>query len=223
MKKIYSLFFLILLLTGCGSKPPVPSWIAAGHQQLENYKQDFLTGRTASITEIHFRSAVEEIKKGGDADLMGKAWLTRMALQIAVLREPEEGDYLKVEAVEDVPANRNYYRFLKGGAAVPDATLLPEAYRSFLAALRGGDAAKAADTIAAIDDPHSRLIASGIAVRHRLETEAILRNAVETASRNGWKTALLAWLERLKSFYESAGNAEKSSAIRSRIGLIKQP
>jgi hypothetical protein len=72
----------------------------------------------------------------------------------------------------------------------------------------------------AIDDPLSRLIASGLAVRHGLETEVILRTAVETASRNGWKRALLAWLERLKSFHEAAGDVEKASAIRSRIDLI---
>jgi hypothetical protein len=72
----------------------------------------------------------------------------------------------------------------------------------------------------AIDDPLSRLIASGLAVRHGLETEVILRTAVETASRNGWKRALLAWLERLKSFHEAAKDVEKTSAIRSRINLI---
>lgn len=72
----------------------------------------------------------------------------------------------------------------------------------------------------AIDDPLSCLIASGLAVRHGLETEMILRTAVETASRNGWKRALLAWLERLKSFHEAAGDVEKASAIRSRIDLI---
>jgi hypothetical protein len=43
---------------------------------------------------------------------------------------------------------------------------------------------------------------------------------VETASRNGWKTALLAWLERLRSFYEAAGQNEKASSIRSRIELV---
>ena len=218
MKKIFSLLFLLLLLTGCGAKP-APLWIAAGHKQLEIFKQDFLTGRAPRITEIHFRNAVEEIKKGGDTDLLGKAWLTRMALQIAVLREPEEGDYLKIEAAEAVPANRNFYLFLKGDAAL-EVSLLPESYRPFWTALRSGDAAEAAGAINAIDDPLSRLIASGLAVRHRLETEVILRTAVETASRNGWKMALLAWLERLKSFHEAAGDAEKASAIRSRIDLI---
>jgi len=54
-----------------------------------------------------------------------------------------------------------------------------------------------------------------------LEKEAILRTAVETASQNGWKRALLAWLERLKSSHEAAGDAAKASAIKSRIDLMK--
>jgi hypothetical protein len=220
MKNLFCLLFPILLLAGCGAKP-APVWIAAGHKQLETFKQDFLTGREPAITEIHFRKAVEEIKKGGDADLLGKAWLTRMALQVAVREEPEEGEYLKTEAVEAVPANRNFYRFLKGDAATVDVSLLPESYRPFLMAFRSGDAAKAAVAIVAIEDPLSRLIAAGLAVRHGLEMEVILRTAVEIASQNGWKRAMLAWLERLKSSYEAAGDAAKASAIRSRIDMMK--
>jgi hypothetical protein len=220
MKKLFCLLSLLLLLAGCGTKP-APVWIAAGHKQLETFKQDFLTGRSPPITEIHFRNAVEEIKKGGDADRLGKAWLTRMAVQIAALTEPDVGDYPKIEAAEAVPANRNFYRFLKGDAVAVDVSLLPESYRPFWVTLRNGDAAKAAVAITAIDDPLSRLIASGLSVRQGLETEVILRTAVETASQNGWKRALLAWLDRLKSFHEAAGDAEKASAISSRIDLMK--
>ena len=75
--------------------------------------------------------------------------------------------------------------------------------------------------VRAIEDPLPRLIAAGLAVSHRLENDAILQTAVETASRNGWKRALLAWLERLKSSHEAAGDAAKASAIKSRIDLMK--
>jgi len=220
MKKLFCLLLLFLLLAGCGSKP-APAWLAAGHKQLETFKQDFLTGREPRITEIHFRNAVEEIKKSGDADLLGKAWLTRMALQTAVLMEMDAGDYPKTEAAEVVPANRNFFRFLNGNTAAVDISLLPEPYRPFWVAFCNVDAVKAAAAITAIDDPFSRLIASGLAVRHRLEAEVILRTAVETASQNGWKRALLAWLERLASFHEAAGDAKKASAIRSRIEMMK--
>jgi len=220
MKEIACLLIFVLSLAGCGSRP-APVWIASGHQQLENFKTDFLTGRAPLVTELHFKKAVEEIKKGGDLDLLGKAWLTRMALQVAVLGEMEDGEYRRVEAGQPVFANRNFYLFLSGDAAKVEDSLLPEQYRPFLAALKGQEAGQAERTIAAIEDPLSRLIAAGLAVRHGLIRESILRTAVETAAQEGWKRALIAWLERLQAFHAAAGETAKASAIRQRIDLIQ--
>jgi hypothetical protein len=220
MKKILYLFFLFLLLGGCGSRP-TPGWIVAGNQQLETFKKDFLTGGQPVVTERHFQKAVEEIKKSGDLDLLGKAWLTRMALQGAVLGEMEEGEYGKIAAAQHVPANRNFYLFLMGDPAEVDGALLPAQYRSFLKTLRGGDVVKVEKAIAAMEhDPLSQLIAAGLSVRRQMETEAILQTAVNAASRNGWKRALMVWLERLRTFYEASGEGAKAAAVRQRIDLI---
>jgi hypothetical protein len=221
MKKFLCLLALSLLIGGCGSKS-APEWVTLGHQQLETFKMDFLTGTHPLIAERHFQRVVEEMKKSGDLDLLGKAWLTRMALEVAVLREIEEGDYLKVAAAQPVPTNRNFYLFLKGEKGAVDRSLLPAQYRPFLDALRSGNTVEAEQAITAMeDDPLSRLIAAGIAVRFNLENEAILKAAVETASRNGWKKALLVWLERLRAFHEAAGDGAKAAAVRQRIDLMK--
>ncbi|MCE5282805.1 MAG: hypothetical protein LLG93_11955 [Deltaproteobacteria bacterium] len=220
MKKVLCLVALLVWIGGCGGSRPAPAWFASGHQQLETFKTDFLTGRATLIVETHFQKAVEEIKKGGDLDLLGKAWLTRMALQRAVLEEMGEEEIRKIEAAQAVPANDNFHRFLAGDPRT-DASLLPAPYQPFLAALQGGNAQAAAAAVAGIDDPLSRLIAAGLALQGRLETEALLQRAVETASQNGWKRALLAWLKRLGSFYEASGEAAKAATVRQRIALIQ--
>jgi hypothetical protein len=216
----WALFLLLLLTLSCSK--PAPVWIAAGHKQLENFKTDFLTGESPLVTEAHFRKAVEEIKKGGDLDLLGRAWLTRMALQVACLEEIEGGEYAKIEAAMPVPANRAYHLFLTGNLAAVDAEQLNKEYRPILAALRNGDAAEATSTTGEIEAPLSRLIAAGLAVRQNLMTEAILLNAAEAASQNGWKKALMAWLNRLRAFYEQAGDGQKAASIRQRIDLISK-
>ncbi|MDP1991665.1 MAG: hypothetical protein Q8K00_11640, partial [Syntrophales bacterium] len=127
----------------------------------------------------------------------------------------------KIAAAQPVPANRNFYLFLTGDPAAVDGALLPAQYRSFLKTLRGGDVVKVEKAIAAIEeDPLSQLIAAGLSVRSQIESEAILQVAVSAASRNGWKRALLAWLERLRTFYEGKGDSAKAAAVRQRIDLI---
>jgi len=222
MKKLFFLILLSLLIGGCGLNQ-TPTWIIAGNHYMERFKKNFLTGEQPYITELNFQKAVKEIKKSGDLDLLEKAWLTRMALQGAVLKEMEEGDYGKIAAVKPVPANRNFYIFLTGDAAEADGALLPEQYSRFLEAIRKGDVVKTEKAIADMgDDPISQLIAAGLAVRRHLESEMILNTAVETASRNGWKMALLAWLERLCAFHAAAGDAGKAAAVRRRIELIEK-
>lgn len=144
-----------------------------------------------------------------------------MALQIAALKEPDGGDYKQIEAVQPMPENSNYYIFLKGDIAKVDEALLPKQYQKFHKALAGKDSVGTGNAIASMkDNPISQLIAAGLSVRSHVESEAILQTAVDTASVNGWKAALLAWLERMAAFYESKGETAKAKTVRQRMELI---
>jgi hypothetical protein len=220
MKKLFCSICLSILLAGCGSTQ-TPNWFLASSQQIDKFEKNFLSGDQPAVMELNFQKALEEVKKSGDLDRLEKVWLTRMALQIAVLKETDGSDYKKIEAVQPIPANMNFYIFLTGDPSKVDAALLPKQYRQFHKAMVGADPGKAGKAIASMEDnPVSQLIAAGLAVRHHLESEAILRAAVETASMNGWKMALLTWLERMAAFYESKGEAAKAKTVRQRMELI---
>ena len=222
MKKIFCMVCFILLIQGCGFSQK-PAWLINSRKELEAYRGNFLSGAESSVTETNFKESVEDIKKSGNLDLLQKAWLTRMALQTVVFKEMEEGGYREVAAVKPFPENDNFYAFLKGNISAVDIKLLPEKYREFAGALLKGDALKTGRAVASIkDEPLSRLIAAGIALRSNIESEAIIQTAVDTASVNGWKTALIAWLEHQAAFYEREGEAAKAAEIRRHIEVIER-
>ena len=219
MKKIAYLFTLIVLFAGCSSKP-IPDWTSAAFNRLEDYKKNYLSGKT-DIAELHFKRAVEEIKKSGDLEILGRAYLTKYAVQSAVLERIDEGEYLKIDAVSTSSPNKNFYNFLKGNMDHVEGKELPGQYQAFFAAYRSGKFTDATGEISKIEDPLSRLIASGLLAQHDKCNEGCLKVAVDTASKNGWKRALLAYLERLQSFYETGKDLEKATFIQKRIELIR--
>lgn len=217
MKKL--LLLLLFLLVGCSAGRPVPGWISAGHRHLEAFKTDYLSGKAPVVAQGHFRKALEEIKRGGDLDLLGKAHLTSLALEIASLEEAGDEGYLLVAQAATSPENENFHRLLKGEIDRVDGKLLPAQYRHWWASL----AARAGvqDAVAAVPEPLSRLVAAAVSIRLLGDDEQILQTAVDTAAGSGWKRALLAWLSRQEAFYAARGEHLRAEAVRKRIEVIR--
>jgi hypothetical protein len=211
---------LCLLLAGCGTTKPAASWLSAGYNQLDNYKKHYLSGQD-KIAAIEFNDALKEIKKSGDLEILARSYLIRMALQTATLQDLAGAEYLKIEAVQPSPANRNFYAFLQGEIAQVDGKLLPVQYSGFVATLRQPREGECLRAIEQMDDPVSRLIAVGILVRLGQENEAVLQSAIATASAAGWKKALLAYMARLKAYYEGKQERSKALAIEQRMNLMQ--
>ncbi|MCG6533156.1 MAG: hypothetical protein L7F78_00400 [Syntrophales bacterium LBB04] len=214
------LLVLCLLLTGCGASKPIPDWLSISYSQLESYKKSYLSGKE-QIAAIQFKGALSEIKKSGDLEILARAHLTRMALQTALLEDMESDEFLKIDALSPSVQNRNFYAFLKGEMAQVEEKLLPPQYQGISKNVKQPAGAAQLQELGKIEDPLSQLIAIGILVRLHQENEAILQRAIDTASAQGWKKALLVYLERLKLSYEVKKKPEKALAIEQRIKLIR--
>jgi len=212
-------FFVTIFLWACGASEPVPDWTIAAFHRLEDFKKAYLEGNE-KIGELQFQKAVGEIKKSGDLDILAKAYLTRMAVRTACLEPPGGEGYRKIAEVETSETHRVFHDFLAGKMGERDILLLPERYREAASCIARGDAKGTVSALRRISDPLSRLIAAGVAVKTGSADEETLQLAVATASREGWKKALLAYLERLRDLYEKSGHPDKAEAIARRMALL---
>jgi hypothetical protein len=127
------------------------------------------------------------------------------------------------------PADRTYAAYLAGrlpgptpappviGPSAADIALLPEQHRAVAAAT--SDAA-AASAVQAIADPLSRLVGSGVLLRAGRATPQLLESAVDTASAQGWRRPLLAWLGVQAMRAEKSGDDAEAQRIKRRIALV---
>jgi hypothetical protein len=206
-------------MAGCSSGRPTPDWTLKSFNHLEDYKKNCLEGNTR-IADLHFNRALDEIKKSGDLGILARAYLIRMGIEVAVLEKVRDDDFLKVDAVEPNPVNKNFHAFLTGHLNRVQEQLLPEQYYGVMKPLSRGKTEELGNELEKIEDPLSRLIAIGVCVGQGRIDEGLLNTAIATASRNGWKKALLVYLEKLQVYYTEQGQQDKARTIKDRIQLI---
>jgi hypothetical protein len=218
MKRIFPLVCCLLILA-CGSKS-IPEWQALGAKQLEGYKQTALEGKT-DLAAQHFRKAVAEVKKSGDLERLARVHLTRCAVQVALLEPLDDREYLEIAAVLPQPDHQAFHAMLKGEPAGVEAGRLPPRYQGFLKAWQRNDPSSARAEIDRMDDPLAVLIATGLLVKGRQYEAETLNRAIEVSSRNGWKKALLTYLDVQQASYGRSGDHARSELIRRKMDLLR--
>ena len=101
-------------------------------------------------------------------------------------------------------AERAYADYLSNRVQPQDIALLPAQHRPIAASGLSGDAAVTA--LQAIDDPLARLIAASVLFQGGRANPAAIALAVETASDQGWRRPLLAWLGVQLALAEKSGD-----------------
>lgn len=203
----------VLAMTACGNNPPVPDWQMNAKSSTERAAEAWLRG-DSRVEAAEFARARSEVASTGRADLLARVELLRCATRVASLDvEPCKG--FEALAADAAPAEQAYARYLSGRSTAADAALLPEAHRPFAAGSAAPDAA-----VAAIPDPLTRLVAAGALFQRSQATPGVIAQAVDTASAQGWRRPLLAWLKVQQARAQAGGAVDEAARIQRRIDLL---
>jgi hypothetical protein len=207
-----SVLSAVLLLGACAGAPVPPDWQSNAQAALRNFSAAYYAGNT-KLAAQEFARARADITATGRPDLLARAELVRCAARVASLEFDDCAGFQALAADAGAP-ERAYADFLAGRWHGLDASLLPAHHRALLAG------ASDAGVLAGIADPMSRLVAAGALFRlSRLAPEGIAV-AAETASANGWRRPLLAWLGVQAKRADDAGDQTEAARIRRRIELV---
>jgi len=229
-----------LLLSACASAPPPPEWQASAFAALKSYTAAYLEGNSR-VADFEFARARSEIARTGRLDLIAKIELTRCATQVASLvLEPCTG-YLEL-AADALPPEQAYADFLAGRWTGLKPELLPVHYRPLVAAAQAKAAQHALTTsskatvaasepgasgtlsnnLGQIQDPLARLVAAGSLLKKEQLMPVDIGLAVDTASSQGWRRPLLAWLGVQHQRAQAAGDTATTTSLQRRMDLVLQ-
>lgn len=199
------------LLASCGNNPPVPDWQMNAQSSIERSTAAYMSGN-ARVEAAEYQRAREALASTGKVDLMIRAELIRCAARVASLVFEDCAGYDKLSQ-DASPADRAYAAYLAGRASAADIALLPPQHQPVAAVTSATQA---------ITDPLSKLVASGVLLRTGKATPQVLSDAVDTASAQGWRRPLLAWLGVQAMRAEKSGDTAEAQRIKRRIDLISE-
>ncbi|MHB1244999.1 MAG: hypothetical protein ACYCZH_01060 [Sulfuriferula sp.] len=212
------IFILILsgLLSACAGQS-APDWQYDAQSAAERYTQHYLAG-DVRLAETSFHQARNAVAATGEVAAVGHIELLRCGLHVAALDFTPCTGYIELAAINTTPPDHAYARFISGDWKGINAQLLPAQYVSLIAS-EGQSQVSINRSIAAIEDPVSRLVASGIMIRRAQFDTATLQGAIDTASKQGWRRPLLTYLGLQE---KQGGDPATLAAIAARIRLVEQ-
>ena len=175
----------------------------------------YLKGDTRVAT-AEFERARGEIARTGRADLVARAELMQCAARVAslVFGQCEGFEKLRPDAQ---PAERAYADYLAARVQPQDVAMLPSPQRAVATA--SSESAVAA--LQEVSDPLSRLVGAAVLFQSGRANPAAISLAIDTASAQGWRRPLLAWLNVQVLRAEKAGDSAEVERLRRSIGVVE--
>lgn len=196
------------VLAGCASTPQ-PAWRPDAQSALQGFTDAYLAGDTLAARS-EFARARTASTGTGDPVAVAQIELVRCATQTASLEIDSCAGFAALSA-DASAVQRTYAAYLAGRWQGLDVTLLPEQHRGVV----GGAA------LTTIADPLARLVAAGASLQAGKLTPEGIATATETASTQGWRRPLLAWLGVAIQRADAIGDTQEAARLRRRVTLAQ--
>lgn len=207
----------VIAISACGNQAPAPDWALSAEAAAQKATQAYLQGHQR-VEALQWQKARDAVASTGQPAQAAKLELMRCAAQVASL------DWNSCPAYEALAQDAGkpeqaYARYLQASPQASDIELLPEAQRGVARQLLGGGTGVAAT--AEIKDPLSRLVAAGVLLRGGAAVPDLLQQGVDTASEQGWRRPLMAWLLLQLKAAQQGGDVEKQAQLQRRLKLLE--
>ena len=203
----------LALLGGCANHPPVPDWQMTADSAAQRAVSAFLQGNQR-LEKLEFERARAATARTGDPVLLARMELLRCAAQVASLHIEPCAAFEALRADTGM-AEQAYADYLAGRLDASHIALLPIAQQSV------ATAANPAAALQAITDPLSRIVAASVLLQTGRADPAVMALAVDTASAQGWRRPLLAWLLLQTKSAQAAGDTEEVARLQRRIAIVE--
>ena len=201
-----------LLLSACASGPKPPDWQLEAKGSMERSVAAYMEGNSR-VEQAELERARSQLARTGRADLLATAELLHCATRVASLVFEPCAGFEKLR--QDVPAPQRAYADYLGGRVQPqDVALLPAPQR----AAAVGDAS----ALKSMADPLSQLVTAGVLLQTGKANPAVIAQAIDTASAQGWRRPLLAWLGVQAQRAEQGGDLEEAARLRRRMDITQR-
>ena len=199
------------VLAACSSGPKPPDWQVEAKGSMERSVAAYMEGNSR-VETAELARARSQLSRTGRPDLLATAELLHCATRVAslVFESCAGFESLRLDASR---AQQAYADYLRGQGQLQDVGLLPEAQR----ATASGDA----PALKRIADPLSQLVAAGVLLQTGKASPPVIAQAIDTASSQGWRRPLLAWLGVQAQRAEQGGDTEEAARLRRRIAIAQ--
>ena len=208
------LILSLILLSACSFKTPPNQWQYKSATAFNSYTQNFLSMEDV-LAKDDLHRAIKHAKKSADLTQLAKIYLGECALNISVGVDNTCPSYENISNLLESSRLNAYYSLITKNITADQTQYLPQQYKEFALQMLNAESQKNYEYILRIKQSTSALLC-GALIKEKL-SPAFIEKMIQLASYNGYKKAVLFWLnEKLKQTH----NEEEIQKIKKRIAVL---